>query len=178
MYRYIFFDLDGTLTDSKEGVINSVRWTLQRMGAPAPEETTLLRFIGPPLQDSFQRFCGFSPERAAEAVTLFRERYLPVGQFENQAAPGAADLLARLGLDLSDGRPVRDYSGGMKRRLSLARALLVPSGALALDEPFSGLDGETHARCLACVREAAAEKPVLLATHDPADAEGFPILRL
>ena len=47
MYRYIFFDLDGTLTDSKEGVINSVRWTLQRMGAPAPEETTLLRFIGP-----------------------------------------------------------------------------------------------------------------------------------
>jgi len=91
---------------------------------------------------------------------------------------GAADLLARLGLDLSDGRPVRDYSGGMKRRLSLARALLVPSGALALDEPFSGLDGETHARCLACVREAAAEKPVLLATHDPADAEGFPILRL
>lgn len=96
MYRYIFFDLDGTLTDSKEGVINSVRWTLQRMGAPAPEETTLLRFIGPPLQDSFQRFCGFSPERAAEAVTLFRERYLPVGQFENQAAPGAADLLARL----------------------------------------------------------------------------------
>ena len=91
---------------------------------------------------------------------------------------GAAALLARLGLDLSDERPVRAYSGGMKRRLSLARALLVPSDALALDEPFAGLDEESHARCLACVREAAEEKPVLLATHAPADTQGFPVIRL
>lgn len=96
MYRYVFFDLDGTLTDSKEGIVKSVRWTLQRMGAPVPGEETLQLFIGPPLQDSFERFCGFTPARAAEAVGVFRERYHPIGQFENQAAPGAADLLARL----------------------------------------------------------------------------------
>ena len=96
MYRFIFFDLDGTLTDSKEGIVNSVRWTLRRMGAPVPEEDTLRLFIGPPLQDSFERFCGFSPEQAGEAVTVFRERYLPIGQFENQAAHGAAEMLARL----------------------------------------------------------------------------------
>ena len=96
MYRYILFDLDGTLTDSKEGIVNSVRWTLRKMDAPVPEEEILQLFIGPPLQDSFERFCGFSPERAVEAVAVFRERYLPVGQFENRAAPGAAELLARL----------------------------------------------------------------------------------
>ena len=91
MYRYILFDLDGTLTDSKEGIVNSVRWTLRSMDAPVPEEEILQLFIGPPLQDSFERFCGFSPERAVEAVAVFRERYLPVGQFENRAAPGAAE---------------------------------------------------------------------------------------
>lgn len=96
MYRYILFDLDGTLTDSKEGIVNSVRWTLRKMDAPVPEEEILQLFIGPPLQDSFERFCGFSPERASEAVAVFRQRYLPVGQFENRAAPGAAELLARL----------------------------------------------------------------------------------
>lgn len=91
---------------------------------------------------------------------------------------GAPALLSRLGLDWLDSKPVREYSGGMKRRLALARALLAPSEALALDEPFSGLDEETHARCLACVREAARDKPVLLATHDPSDTEGFPVIRL
>ena len=82
----------------------------------------------------------------------------------------AAALLAKLGLGDVGGKPVRDFSGGMKRRLAVARALLAPSDILVLDEPFTGLDGENRARALACVRRAAAEKPVLLVTHDEADA--------
>ena len=82
----------------------------------------------------------------------------------------AAALLAELGLGDVGGKPVRDFSGGMKRRLAVARALLAPSDILVLDEPFTGLDGENRARALACVRRAAAEKPVLLVTHDEADA--------
>lgn len=94
-------------------------------------------------------------------------------------APGeAGDLLARLGLELSDSGPVRAWSGGMKRRLALARALLAPSDALALDEPFTGLDGENRARCLELIRERAVGKPVLLATHDLAGLEDAPVLRL
>ena len=96
MYHYIFFDLDGTLTDSKEGILNSLRYAFEKLGEPAPPESTLIKFIGPPLQDSFVEFCGFSAERAAEAVDTFRERYEPIGKFENMAAPGMADLCARL----------------------------------------------------------------------------------
>ena len=96
MYHYIFFDLDGTLTDSKEGILNCLRYALGRMGEPVPPETALIKFIGPPLQDSFMEVCGFSRERAAQAVELFRERYEPIGKFENAAAPGMADLCARL----------------------------------------------------------------------------------
>ena len=49
MYRYAFFDLDGTLTDSSEGIINSIKYALEKNGYPVPDETELLKFIGPPL---------------------------------------------------------------------------------------------------------------------------------
>lgn len=93
--------------------------------------------------------------------------------------PGeAADLLRRLGLDLSDPKGVGTWSGGMRRRLALARALLAPGEALALDEPFTGLDRENRDRCLALIREAGRGRPVLLATHDLTGLEGGPVLRL
>lgn len=96
MYRYLFFDLDGTLTDSKEGILNCLRYAFEKLGEPTPDEETLLQFIGPPLQESFARFCGFTPERALEGLRLFRERYVPIGKLENAPAPGMAELLARL----------------------------------------------------------------------------------
>lgn len=96
MYRYILFDLDGTLTDSKEGIFNCLKYAFEKLGKPTPPESTLIRFIGPPLQDSFMRFCGFDEETAIRGIQLFRERYAPIGKFENSAAPGMAELCARL----------------------------------------------------------------------------------
>ena len=96
MYQYIFFDLDGTLTDSKEGILNSLRYAFEKMGEPAPDEETLTRFIGPPLQDCFEQFCGFDRARVLRAIELFRERYEPIGRFENAAAPGLPELCAEL----------------------------------------------------------------------------------
>lgn len=96
MYRYVFFDLDGTLTDSKEGILDCLRYAFEKLGEPVPPEETLLQFIGPPLQESFIRWCGFTPERAAEGLRLFRERYVPIGKFENAPAPGMAELCRRL----------------------------------------------------------------------------------
>lgn len=96
MYQFIFFDLDGTLTDSKEGVLECVKYAMEKLGAPALDGRSMLKFIGPPLQDSFVELCGFSREKAQEAVRLFQERYVPIGQYKNRAAPGIAEMLGRL----------------------------------------------------------------------------------
>lgn len=96
MYHYIFFDLDGTLTDSKEGILNSLRYAFDKLGSRCRRRAPSSNSSARPLQDSFAEFCGFSAERAAEAIAAFRERYEPVGKFENMAAPGMADLCARL----------------------------------------------------------------------------------
>lgn len=85
----------------------------------------------------------------------------------------AAALLTELGLGDVGDKPARDYSGGMKRRLALVRALLAPADALALDEPFAGLDGDSRDRCLAAVRRLAAGRILLLASHDPDDARAL-----
>ena len=91
MDHILLFDLDGTLTDSREGIVESVRYALRKLGRPIPGEDTLLRFIGPPLEDSFQRYCGLTEAGAEEAVRLYRERYNPIGVYENLPAPGLAD---------------------------------------------------------------------------------------
>lgn len=96
MYRYLFFDLDGTLTDSKEGIINSVRYALEKMNLPVPETAVLLNFIGPPLHEGYMEYCGLSREQALEGVTLFRERYNVTGYLENASAPGMLELCRRL----------------------------------------------------------------------------------
>lgn len=81
-------------------------------------------------------------------------------------AKRASELLTTLGLADVDGKRARDYSGGMKRRLALARALLAPCDAIALDEPFTGMDAENRAAAAECILRAADTKIVLLTTHD------------
>ena len=92
MFHTILFDLDGTLTDSREGIVNSVKYTIEKLGGTMPDAQTLLKFIGPPLQESFMEHCGYSREKAVEGVRVFREHYVPVGQYENEAAPGMRDV--------------------------------------------------------------------------------------
>lgn len=81
----------------------------------------------------------------------------------------AARLLEELGIGDVGEKKVRDYSGGMKRRLALARALLAPCDALALDEPFTGLDAGNRDIALSCILRAAEKKIVLLAAHEALD---------
>ena len=96
MYQYILFDLDGTLTDSREGIFKSIRYSLEKQGLPCPPEETLLRFVGPPLQDSFERFCNLDADAAWRSVEIFRERYETVGWAENRAAEGIVEMMHRL----------------------------------------------------------------------------------
>ena len=113
----------------------------------------------------------FQEDRLLEQLDAMGNLRFALGPELNEAE--AAALLEELGLGSAAGKPVREFSGGMKRRLALARALLAPSDALALDEPFTGLDGENRERAIACIRRAAREKPVLLVTHEEADAAGL-----
>ena len=95
MKRSIFFDLDGTLTDSGEGIIKCAAFALEHFGLPVPDNTTMRQFVGPPLRDTFVKF-GVPADKAEEAVTVYRSRYLPIGKFENHPYPGIRELLERL----------------------------------------------------------------------------------
>ena len=95
MSKDILFDLDGTLTDSGEGIINCAAFALEHFGLPVPDRTTLRQFVGPPLRDTFVKF-GVPAEKAEEAVAVYRSRYVPIGKYENFPYPGIRELLERL----------------------------------------------------------------------------------
>ena len=90
----LLFDLDGTLTDSTEGIVRCLEYALERMGYDIPEDTN--KFLGPPLYRSFAEFCGMNEEQVNEAVRIFRERYSTVGLFENRVYDGVPEMLKRL----------------------------------------------------------------------------------
>lgn len=92
----VLFDLDGTLTDPKEGITKSVAYALGKYGVAVSDRRTLYRFIGPPLAESFERFYGFSPAQAKEAVAYYREYFQDKGIFENAVYSGVRALLAAL----------------------------------------------------------------------------------
>lgn len=95
MKQYLFFDLDGTVTDSKPGIIRSVQHALTYFGIERADED-LLHFIGPPLRDSFGKLFDGDMAKAELAVQKYREYYAVTGIFENALYAGIADLLADL----------------------------------------------------------------------------------
>jgi len=92
----ILFDLDGTLTDSAEGIINGLIYAVEKMELPRHEKDFYRRFIGPPLMWSFQNFMGLDEERAREGVRVYREYYTDKGIWENYPYPGIRELLRDL----------------------------------------------------------------------------------
>ena len=93
-YSHVFFDLDGTLTDSAPGILNSCEYALSHMGLTIPR-SELYAFIGPPLLDSFTKVTG-SREKGQEALHYYREYFSEKGLYENSVYPGIEGLLARL----------------------------------------------------------------------------------
>lgn len=96
MYKAILFDLDGTLTESGEGITKSVQYALEKLGRPEPDLNKLMVFVGPPLMEQFMLYAGFDEETARQAVTLYRERYSVTGIYENRPYPGVEDMLKEL----------------------------------------------------------------------------------
>lgn len=96
MYKVILFDLDGTLTESGEGITKSVQYALEKLGQPEPDLKKLEVFVGPPLLQQFMKYAGLDEETAVRAVEYYRERYTDIGIFENQVYPGVEDMLDKL----------------------------------------------------------------------------------
>jgi phosphoglycolate phosphatase len=94
---YILFDLDGTLTDPREGIVQSLKYALQALGYPSPSDKQFEGYIGPPLQESFAALLPSSDaEQIGRAVSLYRRRFTAVGMFENAVYPGIENALATL----------------------------------------------------------------------------------
>ena len=141
-------------------------------GSSGIGKTTLLRILlgleradgGATNAGHFRWAAVFQEDRLLEQLDAAGNLRFALGAAYDETAARA--LLAELGLGDVGGKRVRDWSGGMKRRLALARALLAVSDAVALDEPFTGLDEENRRRAVLCVTAAAETKPVILVTHD------------
>ncbi|MCM1087263.1 MAG: HAD hydrolase-like protein [Muribaculaceae bacterium] len=95
-FQYLLFDLDGTLTDPKEGITKCVQYSLHRLGIEEPDLDKLELFIGPPLAFSFREFYGFDENKITDAIKFYRERFGTVGLYENEIYPGIKDMLGEL----------------------------------------------------------------------------------
>lgn len=94
--NYVLFDLDGTLTDSQEGIKNAIKYSLASFGITVKDDDQLRPWLGPPLVDSLMKYCDFDRDKAIEGTLKFREYYNCRGYSENKVYPGIEDLLRTL----------------------------------------------------------------------------------
>ncbi len=95
-YRWVIFDLDGTLTDSGEGIKNSTVYALERLGLPVPADSELRKMVGPPLSVGFS-LLGVPEAQIGDAIRFYREQYNDGdGKYQNRVYPGIEDCLKRL----------------------------------------------------------------------------------
>lgn len=131
-YNSCLFDLDGTLTDPKIGITKSFQYALETFGIQ--EETNdLVKFIGPPLRESFKNFYQFSQSDTEQAVLKYREYFAEAGIFENTVYPGVAEMLQTL------------KSGGVILAVATSKATKYAQQILEhfhLDRYFSFISGD------------------------------------
>jgi phosphoglycolate phosphatase len=95
-YDVILFDLDGTLTDPQVGITKSIQHSLKYFGIIEEDLNPLIKFIGPPLKESFMEYYGFDSDKAVLAIEKYREYFAVTGLFENEVYPAIPELLADL----------------------------------------------------------------------------------
>ena len=132
-YGTILFDLDGTLLDTRPGVIHSMKATLDRLGIAYPPEDSLDAFMGPPLRECFTDVCGLSGDAADRAVQIYRRHLVESGDiYDCSAYPGIPELLGKLkaaGCRLGVATSKTDY---------VARDVLSHKGLAAFFDTVSG----------------------------------------
>lgn len=98
MFKYLLFDMDGTITDSRVGITKAVQYSLGKYGVNEPDLKKLESFIGPPIRDSFLKFYPevITEKNVDEVVDTLREYYEPIGIYENKVYDGFAEMLHTL----------------------------------------------------------------------------------
>lgn len=144
MFHTLLFDLDGTLTNSAEGITKCVQYALKDAGIDEPDLNSLRKFIGPPLRASFEKYYGFTPQQAEKATQKYRERYHNIGIYENEAYPEILALLHKLyaqkiTMGIATGKP-EVYALPIARRFGFAPYLSTITG--------SSLDGKLDDKAL------------------------------
>lgn len=109
-YTSILFDLDGTIVDSAPGITATLKYMFETMGMPVPSPAELLAYVGPPILDSFRDRAGMSLGEAAEALAIYRPRYLESGALDSSLFPGVAEVVravhaAGIPLSLATSKP-------------------------------------------------------------------------
>ncbi len=135
-YDVVLWDFDGTLVDTSEGIFESLKIAFAQMGQPVPELPILRKFIGPPMQFSFQTFLGFTLEQAEEAVRLFREDYETRGIYNARVYDGLKELNMQL-----CAQGVRIGVATLKPE-QMAKLLLAHFGIDTLIDVCVGTDGD------------------------------------
>lgn len=141
MKKTVFLDLDGTLTDSRPGILAGAAHALTALGVPTLPDEVTTAFIGPPLYDCFRTLYGLDDTAARRAVTLYREYYGTRGLFENTVYEGVPEMLAALAsaghtLCLATGKP-HEYGRRIVSHFGLDRYITAVYGA-----EFDGTRGD------------------------------------
>lgn len=171
-YKYILFDLDGTLIFSHEGIYACVQYALEKMGKPKASEEVLRACIGPVLEYSFSVILGLGEEESKVATKIYRERYREKGVYENSPIEGALETLKTLSqagyiLGLATSKP-QVFSDKITKRFGFSEYLTAEAGC--------GLDGSFPTKA-DVIREAikrlgATAEECLMVGDRKHDAEG------
>ena len=145
----IFFDLDGTITNSAPGITNAIIYARKKWGLPPGDNADYLKFIGPPMPQSYEEFWGFSHEDAVRFLEDYREYFGEIGLFENEVYPGIPELLAALKaagkrLFIATTKPT-GFSQRIAERFGFAQYFEMISGS-SLTKDNSKYDVILHAR--------------------------------
>jgi phosphoglycolate phosphatase len=183
-FTAILFDLDGTIVDSAPGITATLAYTFERLGRPIPTPAELLAYVGPPILDSFRDLAGMSLDESAEALAIYRPRYLETGALDSAVFPGVAEVVravhaAGIPTSLATSKPEAPATI-MLQHFGLLDSLDIITGASADEVRSAKADVVAEALLRLAAAGADLSRPVLVGdrSHDVegAAANGVPTI--